>query len=86
MNICPSVQDISKSYPRIRMKLPEYVKFAKRTNRLHFDEDLISGKRIFRTISNVSNVSNVKRYRGSVSYISRTDRGRGRTNDLSTYT
>ena len=39
------------------MKFAEYVEFATRTNRLDFDEDQISGKCSFRSISNVSNVN-----------------------------
>ena len=46
VNFCPSVQDISKSSSRIRMKFAEYVEFA-----------TISGKHIFRTISNISNIN-----------------------------
>ena len=38
------------------MKFAEHIEFATRTNQLDFDEDPISEKRIFRTISNVSNV------------------------------
>ena len=52
--VCTSVQDISRSSPRIRMKFAQYVELATWTNRLHFDEDPISGKRTFRTISNVN--------------------------------
>ena len=57
MKLCTSVQDISKSSPRIQMKFAEYVEFAARINRLDFDQDPISGKRIFRTISNASNMN-----------------------------
>ena len=32
------------------MKFAEYVEFATRINRSDFDEDPISGKRVFRTI------------------------------------
>ena len=79
MNLSPSVQDISKSSPWIRMKFAEYVEFATRTNQLDFDEDPISGKRIFRAICNDYNVKVI----WISELISRTDRGR--TNDLSTY-
>ena len=54
---CTSVQYISKTSARIRKKFAEYVEFDTRTNRLDFDEDPISGKRIFRTISNISNIN-----------------------------
>ena len=49
--------------PRIWMK---YVEFATWTNRLHFDEDPISGKRISRTMSNVNVIADqwVNKYRG----------------------
>ena len=41
-----SVQYISKRSPWIWMKFAKYVEFATQTNRLDFDKDLISGKRI----------------------------------------
>ena len=40
-----------------RIKFAEHVEFPTWTNRLDFDEDPISGKHIFRIISNVSNVN-----------------------------
>ena len=37
-----SIEYISKNYPRIWMKVAEYVEFATLTNRLHIDQDPIS--------------------------------------------
>ena len=39
------------------MKFAEYVEFATWNNRVDFDKDPISGKLIFRTISNVFNIN-----------------------------
>ena len=67
------VQDISKSYLRIRIKYPEYVEIATQTNWVDFDEDPISEKRPYLTLT-LSPISEL---------ISRADMGR--TNNLSTH-